>query len=325
MSKRCSIACFVLACAVWLPSPALAGAADLRLELHHCVSLSENALREHLELELATLELSQVAAELAIRCQADAVTIALTRKSGSRFPVEVRVDLRDTARAARERLIALAATELLAQAERARAALAAQRERPVETAAVSIAQPVQARERASATPEQGGRRPSELFVAGSVSLDGAPKTPLWGGSLGALLGLGRHWALLLDTRFERGQTRGQLATVRWSSLSGFAGPSVRTEVGVLRAMCGFGLRAGWLALSADARAPHEGRSLTAPWAGLALPVRLAAELVAGVVPFLGAEAGYVLLPVRGNVSDGSSLTEHRGPWLAGTVGVAVRL
>ncbi|HYJ11860.1 MAG TPA: hypothetical protein VEX18_22705, partial [Polyangiaceae bacterium] len=94
MSKRRSIACFMLACAVWLAAPAPARAADLRLELHDCVSLSENALREHLELELATLELTQVAAELAIRCRAEAVTIALTRRSASRFPVEVRVDLR---------------------------------------------------------------------------------------------------------------------------------------------------------------------------------------------------------------------------------------
>ncbi|HYJ08218.1 MAG TPA: hypothetical protein VEX18_04400, partial [Polyangiaceae bacterium] len=294
-------------------------------ELHDCVSLSENALREHLELELATLELTQVVAELAIRCRAEVVTIALTRRSGSRFPVEVRVDLRDTARAARERLIALAATELLAQAERARAAHAAQREQPVERSAVSIAQSVRVRESGSATAQHAGRRRTELFLAGSLSLDGAPKTALWGGSLGAMLGLGRSWSLLLDTRFERGQTQAELATVRWSSLSGFAGPSVRIEVGLLRAMWGFGVRAGWLVLSADARAPHEGRSLTAPWVGLALPVRLGAELATGVVPFLGAEAGYVLLPVRGNVSDGASLTEHRGLWLAGTIGVAVRL
>jgi hypothetical protein len=315
----------MLACAVWLASPAPARADELRLELYDCVSLSESALREHLELELATLELTQVAAELAIRCQAEAVTILLTRGSGSRFPVEVRVDLRDTARAARERLIALAATELFAQAERARAAHAAQREQPVETAAVSSAQPARARESGSATPERAGRRPSELFLAGSLSLDGAPKTALWGGSLGAMLGLGQSWSLLLDTRFERGQSRGQLATVRWSSLSGFAGPSVRLEVGLLRAMFGSGVRAGWLALSAEARTPHEGRSLTAPWVGLALPVRLGAELATGVVPFLGAEAGYVLLPVRGSTSDGASLTEHRGLWLAGTVGVALRL
>lgn len=315
----------MLACGVGLASPAPAAAADLRLELHDCASLSLVALREYLELELATLDLRHVAAQLVIRCQAGVVTIALTRASGSRFPIEVRVDLRDTARPARERLIALAATELLAQAERARAAEAAQRQQPTDTTPAGVAQPVPARDSGSATPPHAGGRTSELFVAGSLSLDGAPRTALWGGSLGAMLGLRRNWSLLLDTRFERGQTRGDLATVRWSSLSGFAGPTVRTELGLLRPMCALGVRAGWLALSADARAPHEGRSLTAPWVGLAMPVRLGVELAAGIVPFMGAEAGYVLLPVKGKVNDGSSLTEHRGLWLAGTIGVAVQL
>jgi hypothetical protein len=315
----------MLACGVWFAAPGPAAAAELRLELHDCAGLSPAALREYLELELATLNLRHVAAQLAIRCQGGAVTIALTRASGSRFPVEVRVDLRDTARTARERLIALAATELLAQAERARSAESAHRQQPADTAALAVPPPVQVRDDGRATSSPAGRRTNELFVAGSLSLEGAPQTALWGGSLGAVLSLRRNWSLLLDTRFERGQTRTDLATVRWSSLSGFAGPSVRTELGLLRPMCGLGVRAGWLALSADARAPHEGRSLTAPWLGLALPLRLGAELAAGVVPFLGAEAGYVLLPVRGKVNDGSALTEHRGLWLAGTVGVSVRL
>lgn len=310
----------MLACGVWLGLPASAAASALRVEMRDCANLSQAALREHLDLELATLSLSHVAAQLAIHCQSDAATIALTRASGSRFPVEVRVDLRDTAQAARERLIALAATELVAQAERARA----ESELPLATAA-PIARPAQARDSAGGTPQHSRHRASQLFVAGSLSLDGAPKTVLWGGSLGALLGLARSWSLLLDTRFERGQRQGELATVRWSSLSGFAGPSVRAELGLFQPMGGFGVRAGWLALSADARTPHEGRSLTAPWLGLALPVRLGAELATGVIPFLGAEAGYVLVPVKGNVDDGSSLAQHRGLWFGGTIGVAVRL
>jgi hypothetical protein len=170
-----------------------------------------------------------------------------------------------------------------------------------------------------------GRRASELFLAGGVALEGAPKTTLWGGSLGAVLGLGQSWSVLLDLRFERGTLRAELASVTWSSLSGFVGPSFRGELGPLRPRVALGARAGWLALAADAEAPNEGRSFTAPWLGLALPLRLGVELAGGVTPFVGAEAGYVLVPVHGNVSDGSRLVEHRGPWLGGNIGVAVRL
>ena len=101
------------------------------------------------------------------------------------------------------------------------------------------------------------------------------------------MGLGQRWSLLLDTRFERGEAAGELAQVRWSVLSGFVGPSVGLRLGPLRPALGLGLRAGWLALSATATAPDEGRSLTAPWAGVAFPLRLAAELENGVVPFVG--------------------------------------
>jgi hypothetical protein len=148
---------------------------------------------------------------------------------------------------------------------------------------------------------------------------------LWGGSLGALLGVAPGWSVLLDTRFERGSLPSALADVRWSVLSGFVGAQLRTELGWLQPSLAVGLRAGWLALEARAVAPNEGRSLTAPWAGLALPLRLGAELAGGILPFIGAECGYVFVPVRGSVDDGSTLAEQRGPWLAANVGVGLRL
>jgi hypothetical protein len=71
--------------------------------------------------------------------------------------------------------------------------------------------------------------------------------------------------------------------------------------------------------------PYEGLSFTAPWAGVAVPVRVAFDLGGFVLPFVGGEAGYVLAPVRGKVTDGGVLVEQRGPWLSGSVGVAVAL
>ena len=65
--------------------------------------------------------------------------------------------------------------------------------------------------------------------------------------------------------------------------------------------------------------------MTAPWAGLAMPIRLAAELGDFATPFLGAEAGWVVAPVRGNVDDGAVLIEQRGLWMSAQVGIGLRL
>jgi hypothetical protein len=131
--------------------------------------------------------------------------------------------------------------------------------------------------------------------------------------------------VLLDTRFERGQESLPLADVRWTLLSGFVGAGVGHRLGPLGLGAGLGVRAGWLALAATGTAPNEGRSLTAPWAGVAMPLRLSLDAFGVVSPFVAAEAGYVALPVRGNVDDGSVLVAQRGFWLTGSVGLAVAL
>jgi hypothetical protein len=303
--------------------PARATDSRVGLELRACAALSESALREHLELELATLGLSQVEARLSLVCEPTIVTIELFRPSGESYPVQARVALGDTAKPARERLVALAATELLAQAERARenelsrlVPPAVRQERPDAPSALD-------RGAAQTAPE---RRPRiELFVAGNAALAGAPSTALWGGSLGTSWGVTHTWSVLVDTSFARGQESLRLADVRWTLFSGFVGAGANAGAGPLRLSAGFGVRAGWLSLAASSRLPNEGRSLTAPWAGVALPLRVAFDVGAFVSPFLGGEAGYVLLPVRGKVDDGSVLVEQRGPWLSGSVGVAVAL
>lgn len=315
-------ACSLLgASLVFQAAHARAGDGHVALELHACAALSESALREHLELELATLGLAKVDARLSLVCAANVVAIELFRPTGESFPVQVRVALADTAKAARERLVALAATELVAQAERAR-----------ESELARAAAPARAVERPhSDSPHpvvvgQSKRRPRiELYVAANAALDGAPKAALWGGTLGTSWGVTHTWSALFDTRFERGEESVREADVRWTLLSGFAGAGVNASTGPLRLSAGVGVRAGWLALDASTAPPNEGRSLTAPWAGVALPLRLAFDVGGFVSPFVGGEAGYVLAPVRGQVSDGSLLVEQRGLWLSGSVGVAVAL
>ncbi len=291
----------------------------LSLSVSECDSLSESALREHLALELATLGLSSTSGRLALRCEQTSVLVTFSESEGAGLPVSTRVELRDTARGARERLLALSASELVAQRERSRQA---EPER---------AEPARAPEKTVFTekaPELASpvapHSPSELSAAASAATIGSPKVWLWGAALGARFGLRAHGALLLDGRFERGRQDLSRADVRYTSLSGLVGAAVRTRTGPLELSAGLGVRAGWLSLVGSASAPDEGGSLTAAWAGVALPLR--ASLATGRVrPFVGAEAGYVTLPVRGTVSDGSVLVEHRGGWLTATLGLALAL
>jgi hypothetical protein len=292
-----------------------AGAAGI--ELHECHGLNEVALREHLSLELTTLGLSSAPLRLQMRCTGSVVIIALTADAGHRYPIEARVELGETARAERERLVALAASELIAQAERARSERAVEALPPATSSASADAKRAVAK---------GALRPHELFVALSAAVDGAPKTMLWGGGLGARLALDLRWSLLVDMRFERGDARLALADVRWSSLSGFIGAAAVGGAPLAFSM-GLGVRAGWLAFDTRPASPQAdtGQGMTAPWAGIALPLRLALETRARLRPWLGLEGGYVVLPVRGTLEDGRELSAKRGPWFAASVGLGVSL
>jgi hypothetical protein len=304
--------------------PARAGASDVGLEVVDCPTLSESALRELVDIELATLELSHATGTLEVRCVEQSAAIALER-AGETYPVRVHVDLRDNGRGARERLVALAATELLSQAERSRAVPSGQRAQPPAPPPPTT-QSASPPDRDAALIERASStgRP-QLYAAATVSLTGKPNSALWGGGLGASLGFGRHWALELGTRFERGREALEAADVRWSMLSGFVGPAYRERGRMLELSAALGVRGGWLAFDAEAAAPDEGRSLTAPWAGLALPVRVAGRFTGRVLPYLGVEGGYVLAPVEGMLDDGSVLIEQSGPWVAFSFGVGVEL
>ena len=301
---------------------ARAQAGQVELLMGNCSALSESTLREHLEIELETLGLSGADARLALRCEATAVRVELYRTSDGRYPVHVEVELHDTAKAARERLVALAASELVAQAERAPAQ---GRPLPPRESTPEAARPFDSAAQRSSRPGANARPPIELFVAGNAAHSAAVRATLWGGTLGTRWGLSRTWSVLFDVRLERGQARLDLADVRSTSLSGFVGAGMGADAGPLRLSAGVGVRAGWLALAASAEPPNEGRSLTAPWAGLALPLSLTLDVGGRARPFVGAEAGFVALPVRGTLDDGSVLVAQRGLWLSACVGVAIAL
>lgn len=289
--------------------------AEVTLELAECGLLSEAQLREHLSLELATLGLDRAQLGLRLRCEGSRVTAEVVRSSGAPYPTRARVELQGTAIAERERLVVLAASELIAQAERAEPEPTTKR--PVAAAARPD------HEHARESVERVRRPARELFIAANTAWQGSSGTTLWGGALGARLALRRSLLVLLDTRLERGSTSVSLADVRWSSLSGFAGLGLGTELSRLQLSMGAGVRAGWLALEASAHAPNDGASVTAPWAGVALPVR--AAFGDRFRPFIGAEAGWIFLPVRGSSTRGQLLLAQRGAWFSGSVGVGVSL
>lgn len=312
-------------CAIFLAAgPARAQPAELTLELDGCVALDEPTLRELVELELETLGISPRASTLRIRCDANLAMIRLRRNSGAWFPIEVRVELGDTAEGARSRLVALAATELLAGAARSR-----EPETIPTTAARTPEVPKAApTERDERTEESRKRPPAAgsiaLHATGNVAIMGDPATGLVGASLGAALGLGHTWSFLLDAGYARGVVQTGLADVRWSSWSAFAGPLATHRIGRLSLGAALGLRGGRLSLSADAAQPHEGRRLAAPWVGVAVPFRVEVEIVSALSGLLVLEGGYVLSPVRGNGDDGRAVSAHRGVWATCGAGVAIR-
>jgi hypothetical protein len=301
--------------------PACAQPARLAIELDGCAALTEPRLRELVELELGTLRIAAGGSTLRVGCDAGSAVIRLRRASGAWFPIEVRVELRETEVGARSRLVALAATELLAGAARSDEVKSAA---PPPSVPVSpAAAPARDEER-----ERGERRRSTsqrvaLHATATVAIMGDPATTLAGGSLGAALAFTHRWSLLLETGYAGGVAHASPTEVRWSSWSAFVGPLATFRPGPLLLGAALGLRGGRLSLHANATRPDAGRSLVAPWLGIAVPLRLEAELVGALRGLLSLEAGYVLSPVRGNDDAGQVIASHRGVW--GTLGAGAAL
>jgi hypothetical protein len=306
----CSLSCFA--------GPARAQP-RLAIELVGCATLTEPRLRELVELELETLRIAPGVSALHVQCDAGSAVIRLRRDSGSWFPIEVRVELGETEASARSRLVALAATELLAGA--ARRDFAESPPPPARAPVPPAATRVDERER------EPRRRPASdaVVVHGTATFAvmGDPATTLAGGSLGATLGFNHRWSLLLDAGYAGGVTRTSPAAVRWSSWSAFVGPLAAFRASPFLFGAALGLRAGRLSLRANATQPDEGRSLVAPWLGAAVPLRVEVELVGALRGLLSAEAGYVLSPVAGNDDAGRAIASHRGVW--GTLGAGAAL
>jgi hypothetical protein len=285
------------------------------LDSSGCSELNAEALRELVRLELDTLGLSSESATLFVVCQAQQAEVSLRDPQRGKVTSSATVDLASTERGARERLIALSATELIAQAERSRGEATSKAPTP-KTPAPKVQETVPIRSQAGAGTSQRGRNANgvELSATATVTRMGHPGTILGGGTLGFGMTVLRDSALWLDLRLERGTTHTTLANVAWTMPSSSAALAIERRWDSWRLGLGAGLRVARLSFRADAPAPDSGRRLTRVWAGAMLPAQLGFALSPRVGLLASFEAGYVLSKIRGTVDDGSTLVEASGIW-----------
>ena len=320
------------------PPPA-AGPSGVALVQKDCPELDEHALRELVELELRTLSVTDSHVRVEIACSNDVAVVSLTDADGSSYPIASRVDFSKAGAGARERLIAIAATELVAQAERAARSNAAEKEKEerkereqererqrIRAASVAAAGPGHAEPSPKdAAPgakghDEESRIELSLLAVGTVT--GTPTTFLGGGALGLRVGIVGPWAAVFDVRFDGGATDTVPARVVWTMLGGSAAFLFEQHLGVAHLGVGAGVRAAHLTLDASAPAPDSGRALSGAWLGPILPVRARFLLLPPVALVVMLEGGYVTLPVRGVVEGGEPIVLADGPWISLGVGVA---
>jgi hypothetical protein len=292
----------------------IAFAAAFALLQRECPSLDEQALRELVLLELRTLSVSGDGMRVEITCTGDVAAVTLTDTRGQTYPIASRVDFARADPGARERLVALATTELVEQADRADHA---EQARPQPTP-----RPVERREPEPAKTGREAAPRTELALLGVGTVLGSPTTLLAGGALSARFTLAGPWAAALDARLEGGATDAESARVSWTSFGGSAALLYVHRFGTVTLGAGAGARAGRLRLEATVDSPDRGRALSGTWLGPMIPLRASFVLARHVALVGTAEAGHVALPVRGNSTDGSSVARAEGPWISLGVGVA---
>jgi hypothetical protein len=318
--------------AVVLGSPSLAAAAapgppagspgGFSLVQKDCPDLDEHALLDLVELEMRTLSVADSRVHVEIACRNEVAAVTLTDADGRLYPIASRVDYSKAEAGARERLVALAATELVAQAEHAGRPTAAvpqkAESRPVAPAS-SHAESVAA----EAAPARGRDEETRIEIAlvGVGTVLGTPTTFLGGGALAARVGLSGSLAAVFDVRVDGGATETTPAKVTWTMLGGSAALLFEWRAGVARLGAGAGVRAASLTLEANAHTPDSGRTVSGPWLAPILPARASFTLAAPVALVATLEAGYTTLPVRGIV-DGQAVVEADGPFASLGLGIA---
>lgn len=270
------------------------GARDEAVELSipDCEQAPAAAIRKLVALDLearglrvaGALERARVRAEL--QCSGEAAALIVTDDRRA-TPLELQLPLRDTPPKARARFLALAMTELIATSE--------------------LERPMRQREEPPTRPWRGA-----VWIAGGGMLGYEPRSFAPELQAGAAIGFER-FSLQLDADFAWGARSLPAARVRTELLSLALAPGFRLVDGLVSWDLAAGVRAGIARLAADATQRDEvGRTLSGVWLAPLLQSALALRLAAHWRVQLGLEVEYIVKPMRGFASDGSTLIALRG-------------
>jgi hypothetical protein len=302
----------------WLLLPYAHAAADgvesVRLSIPDCAEASGAQIRKLVALELASrenirLEDSDVGLQASLRCEGERAIISVYDPSRTE-PLVLEMQLSQTRREARPRLLALAIAELIATSRFEQAPKPAPVKREV------VSEPETSDEAASVF---------SLWLGGGVLSEYEPRA--WPATVaaGAALSFGPV-ALTTELGFDWSSKSESDVVVRARVASIALAPSLWLVRGPIEWTVSLGVRVGYAWLQATSRsmdltAGSVSGAFLAPLAGTAVSWHVAAHW------YLRAalEIGYVLTPVRGLDADLQPLLELKGSRAAGVLGVGLDL
>jgi hypothetical protein len=310
-ARRAAPAAALLLVAVVAEARAAEAGPPLALTLAGCERYDEAKLRELVSIEMGTIAARGAApagasADVRVACAGDRATIALAPAEGVRA-TQSELDLSAAAPATRERLLALAITEVVAQGWAPPPAPPPPVAPP--PPATLVAQPAPA-----PSPPVFG-----VFAGTSARLMASPATWLAGLDVGVVRAVTSWAGVVLDARAEAGEGDTALARVGWRQLT----VTGAVALGVTRARWAAHLAPGWTLgyawLTGRPDAPSSaGAGLGGTWSGPSLTLRARHDL--GQRAFVGLEvaSGYVTRRLVGLVDGAQPIFEIRGAWaLAG--------
>jgi len=302
----------------WLVLPYAHAAADgvesVRLSIPDCAETSGAQIRKLVALELASrenirLEDSDVGLQASLRCEGERAVISVYDPSRAE-PLVLEMQLAQTRREARPRLLALAIAELIATSRFEQAPKPAPVTREVAGAPVPPDEPANV---------------FSVWLGGGVLSEYEPRA--WPGTVaaGAALSFGPI-ALTTELGFDWSSKSESNVVVRARAASIALAPSLWLVRGPIDWTVSLGVRLGYAWLQAASRsmdltAGSVSGAFLAPLAGTAVSWHFAAH-----VYFRAAlELGYVLTPVRGLDADRQPLWELKSYRAGGVLGVGLDL
>jgi hypothetical protein len=299
----------------------------VRLDIGTCVGAPEHEVRRIVGVELGALlaGASSPATEttlVRVGCEGKLTTLRVEDPVSGKS-LERMVDLSEVDRSARARLLGLAAAELVSASwveleanPRPDVAPVGARASPETTRAA----------RASVQARLPLRLPLRMTAIGSRRWFLARGGALWGGGLRASEDSFPAIGWSADVLVEHGTIAASLGTVAIDTVTVGGALLLHHEWSIVSMRSGLGLRGGVATMHGEPYARHlaEGKSVAAPWVWPMLVVGVSVAPARPLVVELGAEGGYVVLPMGGRVG-GTREVLLDGAWVSAQLGVGMFL